>query len=168
VIGLCGRQPGYERDMRMAKRLNSIKEIIEFAIEREIDANKLYMYFANRIENASMRKLFEELAAEELEHKAKLETEATKREKVVAARSESEFNILDYYIVEVDPQLDVDYEDSLLLGMKKEKVSYRLYMDMASGVQDRELREMFLWLAGEEAKHKMRFEIDYDDLIEGK
>ena len=52
--------PGHKRDLKMAEKLNSIKEIIEFAIEREIDANKLYMYFANRIENASMRKLFEE------------------------------------------------------------------------------------------------------------
>lgn len=160
--------PGHERDLEMTKRLNSIKEIIEFAIEREIDANKLYMYFANRIENASMRKLFEELAAEELEHKAKLETEAMNRGKTVAAKSVSEFNILDYYIVDVDPQLDIDYEDSLLLGMKKEKASYRLYMDMESGVEDEELRGMFLWLAGEEAKHKMRFETEHDDLMEGK
>ena len=160
--------PEYERDLKMTKKLNSIKEIIEFASEREIDANKLYMYFANRIENAPMRKLFEELAAEELEHKAKLETEAMNRGKTVAATSASEFNILDYYIVDVDPQLDIDYEDSLLLGMKKEKASYRLYMDMASGVEDEELRGMFLWLAGEEAKHKMRFETEYDDLAEGK
>ena len=160
--------PGYERNLKMAKRLNSIKEIIEFAIEREMDANKLYIYFANRIENASMRKLFEELAAEELEHKAKLETEAMNRGKAVATTSASEFNILDYYIVDVDQQLDIDYEDSLHLGMKKEKASYRLYMDMASGVEDEELRGMFLWLAGEEAKHKMRFETEYDDLVEGK
>jgi rubrerythrin len=90
------------------------------------------------------------------------------RQKTVAAQSVSEFNILDYYILDVDPQLDIDYEDSLLLGMKKEKASYRLYMDMASGVEDEELRGMFLWLAGEEAKHKMRFETEHDDLMEGK
>lgn len=152
----------------MTKKLNSIKEIIEFAIGREIDANKLYVYFTNRIKNASMRKLFEELAAEELEHKAKLETEAMNRGTTPAAKSTSEFNILDYYVVDVDPQLDIDYEDSLLLGMKKEKASYRLYMDMASWAEDEELRGIFLWLAGEEAMHKMRFETEYDDLTEGK
>ena len=32
-------------------------------------------------------------------------------------------------------------------------------------MQDPELRKMFLSLAQEEAKHKLRFEIEYDDEI---
>jgi len=49
--------------------------------------------------------------------------------------------------------------------MKKEKASYRLYSDLAEQVDNEELKDTFLWLASEEARHKLRFEIEYDDLV---
>ena len=49
--------------------------------------------------------------------------------------------------------------------MKKEKAAYRLYLDLAAVGEDEELTDMFLSLAQEEAKHKLRFEIEYDDEI---
>lgn len=49
--------------------------------------------------------------------------------------------------------------------MKKEKAAFRLYNDLASTVKDRALRETFLALAQEEARHKLRFEIAYDEEI---
>jgi rubrerythrin len=50
-------------------------------------------------------------------------------------------------------------------GSDKEKASYRLYSDLAEQVDNEELKDTFLWLAGEEAGHKLRFEIEYDDVV---
>jgi rubrerythrin len=49
--------------------------------------------------------------------------------------------------------------------MKKEKASYKLYFDMASSVESETLRQTLLGLAQEEAKHKLRLEIEYDQQI---
>jgi rubrerythrin len=40
-----------------------------------------------------------------------------------------------------------------------------MYTDLAATVDDESLRETFLALAQEEAKHKLRFEVEYDDVI---
>jgi rubrerythrin len=49
--------------------------------------------------------------------------------------------------------------------MKKEKKAFRLYNDLASTCGDPKLEELFLSLAQEEAKHKLRFEVEYDDYV---
>ena len=49
--------------------------------------------------------------------------------------------------------------------MKREKSAFKLYSDIARSAQDEELRELFLGLAQEEAKHKLRFEVEYDDEV---
>ena len=49
--------------------------------------------------------------------------------------------------------------------MKEEKAAFKLYSDLATKTTDSEFKQMFLMLAQEEAKHKLRFEIEYDDNI---
>ncbi len=59
----------------------------------------------------------------------------------------------------------MDYKDALVLARKKEKAAYRLYLDLAEITNSKEMKDAFLFLAQEEAKHKLRFEIEYDDII---
>ena len=49
--------------------------------------------------------------------------------------------------------------------MKKEKAAFRMYSDMAAAVEDDELKRTLLALAQEEAKHKLRFEVEYDECV---
>ena len=58
-------------------------EILEMAVAREVDANRFYLALAARAENPRIKKIFEKLAAEELEHKAKIELEIMKTGRVV-------------------------------------------------------------------------------------
>jgi rubrerythrin len=53
----------------------------------------------------------------------------------------------------------------LILAMKKEKIAFRLYNDLASASTDEPSKKLFLMLAQEEAKHKLRFEVEYDSNI---
>jgi rubrerythrin len=145
------------------ERFGSIDEILDFAIEREIEANKFYKDLAAQIENPAMRDVFEGFAREELGHKAKLE--AIKKGEVAIGEEEvSDLGIADY-VVDVEPRPDMNYADALMLAMRKEKASYRLYLDLAAIAEAEELTETFLSLAQEEAKHKLRFEIEYDDAV---
>jgi len=70
------------------------------------------------------------------------------------------------YLVAVEPiEGELDYQKALIIAMKKEKAAFRLYTDLAGKVDDRGIRDLLLGLAQEEAKHKLRFEIEYDDMI---
>jgi len=52
--------------------------------------------------------------------------------------------------------------------MKKEKAAFKLYTDLAAAVSSADLKNTFLSLAQEEAKHKLRFEVEYDNEIMGE
>jgi rubrerythrin len=143
----------------------SVGEILEFAIAREKEANRLYMDLAARVGNPAMRRVFEDFAEVELEHREKLELEAMKEGIVVApAEKVGVFKVSDY-VADVESVREMDYKDALLFSIKKEKISVRLYVDLAAIVEDAGSREMLLSLAEEEAEHKARFEIEYEKLL---
>ena len=70
-------------------------------------------------------------------------------------------NIADY-VPDVEPNQNMSYVDLLVVAMKKEKLSYKLYTNLAAIAQRKDLRDIFLKLAQEEAEHKLRFEFEYD------
>lgn len=151
---------------------DAINEILEFAISREVEANEFYTALADKVSNSAMSRMLKDLAEEELEHKTKLELEVMKIGDVVkqAPRSPDADEIarlkISDYIVEDGGQFDMEYGDLLLLGIKKEKASFRLYIDLAEMIDDKQLHETLLEIAEEEARHKMRFEIEYDNLLQ--
>ena len=141
----------------------SIEEILDFAIAGETEASRFYTDMAGQMENPAMREVFESFAKEELGHKARLEA-IKKGDSQPKAGEVADLKIADY-TVDVKPSPGMDYQSAIILAMKKEKAAFRLYTTLASKMQDPELRNMFLLLAQEEAKHKLRFEIEYDDEI---
>jgi rubrerythrin len=149
----------------MMKKYNSVEEILDFAIAREEEANEFYTELAERMERPEMRKVFEDFAKEERGHKAKLE--AVKKGEFQISSNEEEVPSLDIadYVVDVEPKPNMSYAEALIVAMKKEKAAYRLYLDLASVAGNEELTDMFLSLANEEAKHKLRFEIEYDNIV---
>jgi len=86
--------------------------ILEFAISKEIESYHFYLALARRVETAKMRDVFEELAAEELGHKARLELEIIKTGRVIPAQEEFHAGPDSDYIVDEDNALlDMDYKD---------------------------------------------------------
>ena len=69
------------------------------------------------------------------------------------------------YLVDVEAREDISYQDALIVAMKREKAAYRLYSDMSEKVPEGELRNVFIGLAKEEAKHKLFFESQYDERV---
>ena len=84
-----------------------------------------------------MRGVFEYLAKEELEHKAKLELEAMKTGQTVTVTPEAKIPKYGYDILDKRLRFDMEYKDMLLLGMKKEEASFRIYVDLIRQVAER-------------------------------
>jgi rubrerythrin len=141
-------------------KLESIDDVLDFAISREIEAQTFYLKLADIVETPEMAKVFSDLASEELEHKAKLK--AVKAGQVsIDEEKVGNLGITDH-VKSVEPHSKMSYVDMLVVGMKKEEKSRKLYTDLAEAAQEQELKEMFLKLAKDEAEHKLRFEIEYD------
>ena len=146
------------------EEFKSINDILEFAIASEQEAVVFYSSLAEQAKNAEMKQVFEQFAKEEMGHKSrliKIKDEGTfevKNEKI------SDLRIADYLVdVEVTPNMS--YEAALVVAMKKEKSAFKLYTNMAAKAPNSDLKNIFLSLAQEESKHKLRFEIEYDDFI---
>lgn len=144
------------------------EEILQFAIAREVEANKFYLALAKRVADEQIRKTFEDLAEEELEHKAKLELEVMKTGSVLPAEQKVTIPEHEYIVSDDELTLDMDYRDILMLGMEKEEAAFRTYINLIPSVEDEESREVLLALAEEEVRHKIRFETEYDMLLKKK
>jgi len=142
----------------------SVDEVLDFAIGQEEEAAQFYTSLAGRMDRPWMSKIFKDFAQEEMGHKRKLlDVKAGKKLAPVEGK------ILDLkigdYLVDVEPKPDMDYQQALILAMKKEKKAFKMYTDLAAAAGDENLQYLFTGLAQEEAKHKLRFEIEYDDFV---
>ena len=138
--------------------------ILEFGVLKERQANRFYLAMAQRVADEQISRLFEELAAEELQHKANLELELMKAGRVVDTAPDTEEIDNADYIISDSSQLDMDFSDVLDLAVAKEDAAFRLYIDMAAKAKSQESRDMLLAMAQEEVRHKMRFETERDKL----
>jgi rubrerythrin len=145
--------------------LDTVTEILDFAIKEEEQAAAFYRELASRMDNAAMRKAFEDYALEEDGHKRKLlEVKAGKR--FVSSREKVVDLKLAEQLVKIDPfKSEMSYQQALVVAMKKEKAAFMLYSSLAESATDPAIRDLFLVLAQEEAKHKLRFEVEYDENV---
>ena len=147
------------------QNFNSVDEILEMAIKDEQRAANLYADLAKRSRSDEMRRTFMQFSQEELGHKEKLERIKTGGEIVISDQKVQDLKIGDYLVEVNTTRDDLSYQEALIIAMKEEKAAFKLYSDLAARTDDATTREVLLMLAQEEAKHKLRFEIEYDDQI---
>jgi rubrerythrin len=147
----------------MAKS-DSIETILDFAIENEIEAHKFYTDLASEMDNPTMKQVFLDFAAEEKTHRKLLEDAKKGKTVNIGGQNIADLKIAEY-TVDVQPTPNMDYQAALILAMKKEKKSFALYTDLAAAAKDLAAKKLFLSLAQQEAKHKLRFELEYDEVI---
>ncbi len=140
------------------------EKVIQFAVEKEEDAAALYDTAAKVAVTPLAKKTFAEFAAEERKHKRmfldlKLEDMAGSAVAPVADLKISN------YLVDVEFRPDMSYQDMLILAMKREEQSVRLYSDLRQQTGDAGLQRLFGLLVEEEKRHKLRLETIYDDEI---
>jgi len=143
----------------------SVDDILDFAIKEEQKASDLYASLAARSRNRMIKEVFIQFSREELGHKKKLESIKRKDYVVVSREKVMDMKIGDYLVDVNKSREDLTYQESLIIAMKEEKAAFRLYLDLANRTEDARLKKTFMMLAQEEAKHKLRFEIEYDDYI---
>ncbi len=143
-------------------QLVSFNDAIEFAITEEEAAADFYTGMASRMQKPSMRQVFDEFAREELRHKARLLAIRESGHFEPGKQAVQDLKISDY-VANVTPGEDMSYEEALVYAMKREKAAFRLYQDLSRLAQDEDIKSVFATLAQEEARHKLYFEVEYDN-----
>ncbi|HNS17263.1 MAG TPA: ferritin family protein [Bacteroidales bacterium] len=146
------------------KAFTSVDDILDFAIQNEQEAVDFYASLAREARNEEMSNVFTQFAREEMGHKSRL----------LAIKSTGQFDLgkekvmdmkLADYLVDMQPHPGMTYPEALVLAMKKEKNAFRLYLDLSNKAPTPELAGLFLSLAQEESRHKLRFELEYDEFV---
>ena len=147
--------------------LTTIEDILDYAIANEEKAAKLYYELAESVERPGMKEAFLHFAKEEEGHKARLLM--IKQGEIPAVIEEKVANLgITETMDEPATAPNMTYQEALLFAMKAEKAAFVLYTKLAEATSDAGLQRVFRGLAQEEAKHKLRFEIEYDDhVLEG-
>jgi rubrerythrin len=152
----------YEKENEMGS--STVEEILDFAIQMEQDAVDMYTDLVTKTSSPSAKVAFEEYADEERGHKSKLEEVKSGKRLVHGLKPVLDLKISDY--IQERPLGDnPDYQDVLIFAIQQEKIAFKLYTRLAEQAQDEGIKALLLSLAQEEAKHKLRFEIEYDDHI---
>ena len=144
--------------------MNTVDEILDYAIDQEQQAADFYLSLAARAEKAGMKKLLLDFAEEEKRHKERLLEVKIGERKLTPERQVLDLKISDY-LVEVEATANLSYQDALIVAMKKERAAFKLYSDMAEKVPDGALKQVFVGLAKEESKHKLFFETEYEERV---
>ncbi len=142
----------------------SVEDILDFAIAREDKAAKFYETLARLAGTPEKRQLMEAFSREEMLHKQKLMAIKSGKTSWPESQPVQDLKIGDYLVPD-EPGPDMNYQQALIIAMKREKSSFKLYTDLAARVKDESFRSTLQLLAMEEAKHKLRFELDYDELV---
>jgi rubrerythrin len=147
----------------------NIAAVIDFAIEKEREAAEFYDSLSKKEEDFSgSKKMFAEFAIEEQKHVDILQE--FKAKGIAKSLEEYKFKwITDIkrsdYLVDLDYEEDMPYNEILLLAMKREEKALKLYNQFLEQADSDEAKMLFKVLCQEEAKHKLALETIYDDYM---
>jgi rubrerythrin len=144
----------------------SVNRVLDFAIANEERSAEFYRHLADLGRREHMKEVFLGFAAEEEQHKAKLLEIKGGSQALVSDEKVTDLRLAEQLDDEViDLSGDMDYRQALVIAMRIEKAAYKLYSELAEATNNAVWKEVLLGLAQEEAKHKLRFEVEYDEHV---
>ena len=146
------------------REFKSTEELIDFAIGEEQEAADFYTKLSEKVKSTALIKMFQEFSEEELQHKSKLENIKMGSLEFLPAAAVLDLGLGDI-LVDIAPTAGMDYQEALILAMKKEKAAFQMYTSLAEVATDSAVKNILLGLANQEANHKLRFEIEYDEHV---
>jgi rubrerythrin len=149
-------------------KFENLDAIVDFAIEKEIEAAEFYSGLSEEEAFSGSSKMFAEFANEERKHQKLLEDFKTKG--ITQSMQEYQLKwITDIkrsdYVVDLEYQKGMAYNEILMLAMKREEKALKLYNDFLDQTDTEDGKKLFKILCQEEAKHKLALESMYDDYM---
>ncbi len=141
-----------------------VKELIIKAAEEEDKSYKFYMDAINLTKDAAAKVWLKELAEEEIKHKEMLQNFNTSKITKFEPDETQDLHITEF-LIDKDVMDIRDFQDVLIVAMKKEQKAYNFYVSMSQSSDNEDMRNLCKILAQEELKHKHKIELYYDDIV---
>jgi rubrerythrin len=145
-----------------------LNDIIDFAIEKEIEAAEFYEEASKREGLSGAKEMLQDFSAQERKHQQLLEKfkkegldDSIKNYKLTWIKDIKRSD----YVVELEHKPGMAYNDLLILAMKREEKALKLYNELLKEVETEDAKKLFQMLCQEEAKHKLTLETFYDDYM---
>lgn len=146
----------------------TLEEVIQLAVEREVEARDLYLGLLEQVQDDVVQGLLRELAAQEEGHRRRLEalfvSGTLTRQLAAGPRPVQDLHLTDH-LVETPLDENADVQQVLIVAGKREAGSHALYTALAGAAVDAEIANLFDYLAAQELEHKQRVERLYEDLF---
>jgi len=142
-------------------KFSTLDDVIQFAIQREVEAAKGYGELRKIAQEESAKKLLQDLEEEEKKHKKILQGLTKVKIDAAATEDVKDLKISDY-LVEESLSPEMNFQDLLIFAAKKEKRAVELYRDLAKKSKNKEQKKLFEFLAKQEKTHKLRLELEYE------
>ena len=107
------------------KNWNNIDDILDYAIDNEIEAYNFYLSLAEKSSSSSIKKLFKAFAGEEDGHRIKLEAAKSGTMIPFSKADITNLKVTDY-LVDIEESENMSYQDALILAAKKEKSAAKI------------------------------------------
>ncbi len=147
----------------MEGRLETFEQVMDYAIDRELNSHLFYKQLAARCTDPDLKELLANLALQEVGHQKKLaRVKQGQFRRLDGDMPAFGLGIAEQIPDEIEPTPDMSLREALLFAINKEKMSYRMYLELAMDAWTEEISDLFMVLAHEEANHKVRLEIEYE------
>lgn len=143
---------------------SSVGDVVNFAIEKEEKAIDFYRKCSERAVNPGIKEFFQEMIEEEKRHRDMLKELDVQGLINVNLAQVEDLRISDY-LVDVPFTEKITYQEALIIAMKKEEKAHAFYSTWKTKCMSEKAAQLFQVLENEEAKHKRKLEIVYDDEI---
>ncbi|MHC1775558.1 MAG: ferritin family protein [Lentimicrobium sp.] len=146
------------------KTFKSVDEILHFAVRSAQETAHFFTRLSKQARNAKLKQEFEKYAREEFAYMVRLTKVREIAPLGISNQQLKDLVVSDYHI-DLNSTRELKYSDALVMAMRKARASLKFYLDIASRTPNDEIQSVFRSLANEEAKHKRRFEIEYNESI---
>jgi len=143
--------------------MTDVKGIFKMAIAREVESYKFYQTISDRVRDKNLKKLFGELAGDEVKHREFLEGLLTKDVRDIHIEGAPDYKVGDNLKT---PELSADLKpvDGLIIAIRKELEAMQMYTKLANSTSDFVQKSLFQNLASMERGHKARLEDLYVEM----
>ena len=137
-----------------------LRSIIDFAVENELEAYEFYKDAADKVADDFLKETFQDLAADELEHKEFLENFLESEVEEIELREVSDYKISET-IDKPELSVEMKFVDAIALAIKNEEEAMFMYKSLAEACVDNQHEKLFLGLMEMEKMHKAKLEEIY-------
>jgi rubrerythrin len=138
-------------------------QILQQAIQSEIEAQKFYADVAAKVKDSHLKEMFAGFVEEEKRHERILEGFRTRGAGHLHFKKVPDFKVAETIDVP-SPSVDMKPADALALAMKNEEAAMKQYSELAAACSDIAQAAVFEELAAMERDHKHQMETAFVDV----